>query len=62
MDKNRAITLILVAVIAASVVLLLGLRFFIGGDEDVWLCIGNQWVRHGNPSLPMPQNGCGQIK
>lgn len=60
MDKNRTIILILVAILAASVILLVGLKFFLGGNEDVWLCVGNQWVKHGNPSSPMPENGCGQ--
>lgn len=34
-------------------------RFFAGGGEDAWLCVGGQWVRHGNPSAPMPVSGCG---
>ena len=34
-------------------------RFFLGGDEDTWLCQDNNWVKHGNPSVPMPTSGCG---
>lgn len=27
--------------------------------EDTWLCVDGAWVKHGNPSAPMPQTGCG---
>jgi len=37
-------------------------RFFIGGAEDNWTCVNNQWVKHGNPSNPKPQSGCGIVK
>lgn len=37
-------------------------RFIFGGDEDDWICVNNQWVKHGNPSKPMPQTGCGEAK
>src|SRR3989339_498335 len=36
-------------------------RFGFGGAEDTWICQDNQWVKHGNPSAPMPETGCGQI-
>lgn len=36
------------------------LRFVIGGPEDDWICVENQWVKHGNPSFPMPTGGCGE--
>jgi len=52
--------------IALSALLILflamaGLRLF-SGDEDVWLCQDGQWVRHGQPSAPMPTEGCGEPK
>lgn len=31
---------------------------FIGGNEDTWLCENGGWVRHGNPTAPMPSGGC----
>lgn len=37
-------------------------RFLFGGDEDTWICANNQWVKHGNPSKPMPQTGCGNAE
>lgn len=35
------------------------LRFFVGGPEDNWICQGGSWVKHGNPSAPMPTGSCG---
>ncbi|MFH0770889.1 MAG: hypothetical protein V1926_05975 [Candidatus Peregrinibacteria bacterium] len=26
--------------------------------EDSWLCGQGQWVRHGQPSNPMPEESC----
>jgi len=37
-------------------------RFVIGGPEDTWICSNNQWVKHGNPSVPAPTSGCGEEK
>ena len=39
---------------------LLAIRFLSG--EDGWLCVDNQWVRHGNPRESAPENGCGAVK
>lgn len=49
------------------IVVLIGLtglfvRFLFGGDEDTWICVNNHWVKHGNPSVPMPQIGCGNVE
>jgi len=32
--------------------------FVIRGSEDTWLCVNGEWVKHGNPSTPMPTTGC----
>ncbi len=32
---------------------------FLSGDEDTWICENGSWIRHGNPSDPMPISGCG---
>lgn len=61
MDKNRLIILIIVIVLSASLLALVGLRFLFGGNEDTWLCVGNQWVKHGNPVAQMPSSGCGTL-
>ncbi|PIT88539.1 MAG: hypothetical protein COU29_02045 [Candidatus Magasanikbacteria bacterium CG10_big_fil_rev_8_21_14_0_10_36_32] len=36
-------------------------RFVVGGDEDSWICVENQWVKHGQPTTPMPSESCGEI-
>jgi len=55
MQKSILIAVILLAIAGAA---LLGIRF-LGGDEDTWLCQNGAWVKHGNPSSPMPTSGCG---
>ena len=37
---------------------LLAIRFYFGGEEDEWRCENGQWVMHGRPALPMPNDGC----
>ncbi len=32
------------------------IRLFAG--EDDWICQDGQWVRHGKPSMPMPETSC----
>ena len=34
------------------------IRFIIGGGEDSWICVDGQWVKHGQPSAPMPETEC----
>jgi putative hemolysin len=57
MTKKNALLLILILIVLAGAALFI--RFYLGGDEDTWLCQNNQWVRHGNPSAAMPSSGCG---
>ena len=35
-----------------------GIRFGLGGNEDTWICSSGTWIKHGNPSAPMPQFPC----
>ncbi len=49
--------LIIIVIIFLALAAISGLRFFTG--EDSWICINGQWVKHGNPSAPMPTSGCG---
>lgn len=52
--------LILRAIIIIILVTGLGLAFVrITSPEDSWLCQDGQWIKHGNPSVPMPSSGCG---
>jgi len=53
------------ALIALTILIILlgvwfGLRFLIGGPEDTWICENGKWVKHGNPSSPMPAEPCGE--
>ncbi|MDD5623334.1 MAG: hypothetical protein PHI23_01335 [Candidatus Peribacteraceae bacterium] len=48
----------LLVIVGLSVV---GFRLLADG-EDTWICDNNQWVKHGNPSAPMPTTGCGEQK
>ncbi len=34
------------------------IRFVIGGSEDDWICVDGEWVKHGVPSAPMPEEEC----
>lgn len=47
-------------VVAGFIILLFmvvaGLRLL--GGEDSWMCQDGQWVRHGEPSAPMPTTEC----
>lgn len=37
-------------------------RFLLRGDEDAWICVNNEWTRHGNPGTSKPLTGCGEVK
>lgn len=34
------------------------LVFFLRGSEDRWMCDNGEWVKHGVPSAPMPDEPC----
>jgi hypothetical protein len=44
-------------IFVAILVVFLVLRF--SSPEDTWICQNGQWVKHGNPSAPMPKTPCG---
>lgn len=48
-------------IILAVFIVFLGLLFVVRliSPEDTWICVDNNWVKHGNPSSPEPANGCG---
>ncbi|HBU06541.1 MAG TPA: hypothetical protein DEB09_00480 [Candidatus Magasanikbacteria bacterium] len=54
---NKVIYIFL-TIIAIFLLVIVGLRFFVGGDEDAWLCENGQWIQHGHPSEPMPDEIC----
>ncbi|GAI36174.1 unnamed protein product, partial [marine sediment metagenome] len=46
-----------------KIIILIGLvifflRFVLGGPEDDWICVNEEWVKHGVPSAPMPIQPC----
>jgi len=53
---KKSITKLLILILIAVVLFIIGARFLSG--EDSWMCNDGQWVKHGNPSLPMPISGC----
>ncbi|MDP1629019.1 MAG: GerMN domain-containing protein [bacterium] len=59
MARNKKIFIIIFAV-AAILALWFFIRFVVGGPEDDWICVDGQWVKHGNPSAPMPLESCGE--
>ena len=46
--------IIIIIIIAAWFVI----RFVIGGPEDTWMCVDNEWVKHGFPYAPKPEGEC----
>ncbi|MFH1522391.1 MAG: hypothetical protein ABIE43_01070 [Patescibacteria group bacterium] len=46
------------AIFLAIILFWLFLRFVIGGSEDDWICENGQWIKHGVPSAPMPEDPC----
>ena len=54
----KSILLKVIIAIAVVICLFLFLRFVIGGPEDDWICVDGQWVKHGVPAAPMPEEPC----
>lgn len=52
--KILRIIIILILIVVALVII----RFVIGGSEDTWICVDDEWVKHGVPSAPMPTEPC----
>jgi hypothetical protein len=48
--KNRRKIIIAIIAVAALAIL--------RGSEDDWICDDGEWVRHGVPSAPMPEEDC----
>lgn len=45
-------------IIIILALIILSLRFILGGDEDTWLCQNSQWIKHGHPSASKPTESC----
>ena len=46
-------------ILLVAVGVLLSVRFF-SGNEDGWLCQNGEWIKHGDPSGPVPSTGCAE--
>src|SRR4030043_37857 len=58
MNKN----IVIMAILLVAIVVVLGVRFFLGGNEDNWICQNGAWIKHGNPSASMPEEPCDDQK
>jgi len=58
MKKKLSPVVLIIGILLIGGLVLAYLRFFKGGDEDTWICVNNQWVKHGNPSASMPEEVC----
>jgi hypothetical protein len=55
--KKKIIRIIIILILIIFVWAII--RFVIGGSEDTWICVDNEWIKHGVPSAPMPTEPCG---
>jgi len=53
MNYKKILTIAVILIVVGAFLLI------IRGSEDTWLCRDGQWVKHGVPSAPMPDSGCG---
>jgi len=56
---SRSKKIIITIIVICIILLILAL---IRGPEDTWICVDNDWVRHGNPSVAQPTEPCGDTK
>lgn len=54
--RLKNIIFILMGIAALVLIALFLVRTFT--PEDNWICENGEWVRHGNPSSPMPVETC----
>jgi hypothetical protein len=53
---KKVVTIVVIFLIAV------GLFLFLRGNEDTWICVNGNWVKHGHPSAPIPTKPCTQAK
>lgn len=58
----KKVLVIIATSIFVSAVVLGSLRLLVNGGEDTWICVEGQWVKHGVPNAPKPEEGCGEEK
>jgi len=52
--KKKLLTIFIILI--GIFLVALSIRSLFGGDEDTWIKVNGQWVKHGNPSNPMPED------
>jgi len=57
MNTTTKILIALLVVLGLATVTLAIMRF--STPEDSWECKNGAWIKHGNPTVPMPTTGCG---
>ncbi len=50
---------IIIFSILAAILIAACIRIISG--EDDWICVNNEWIKHGNPSSSKPETGCGEL-
>jgi len=55
-DKRKLILAIIIFAIIIIAGVVFGLQFL--SKENNWVCEGGRWIKHGNPSTPMPATPC----
>lgn len=53
--ENKKVLYTVIGVLLLIIALMLVKGF---SGEDDWRCDGGRWVKHGNPSQPMPTTKC----
>ena len=56
MAMMKKISLGILGVILVVLIVIVGARVL--SPEDNWICQNGEWVKHGNPSGPMPSGSC----
>lgn len=47
-----------IIILSTLIFLLLVFFVFLRKDEDTWICKNGEWIKHGNPSAPVPSAEC----
>jgi hypothetical protein len=46
--------------IIISIIVIVTVFIIIRGERNTWVCVDGEWIKHGMPSKPKPENGCGK--
>lgn len=58
-NKGASFVWVLIGVILTLLVVVVIAR--LSSPEDDWICVNNEWVKHGNPDSPKPQEKCSTL-